>query len=342
MKGKNIYAFIPIGVALVVGGIQTAIIGNAFTAEAWYIAALLIGCVWLTAGMDAAAFHYSAINGATRTQKLFLAISAISLVIVLAVDLVWMFAPDAFNTDDAIIRDLSYATGINLAVSTLCLLGWIFFSEEHASDRKANQERLDVILQERLGALRSPEAQSLYQQLARAEIMHEVMQANRDLRSIINTAPKQLFSPEQALPPVAPPSPYQPAPPPNVNQTFHSAAPVIHMNSGQDAPRPQPQQPAAHVPSAAYIPPATAQAMSNYQFDENARRQAQTVFEQIGTVRGAAAAQSISLDDIVYDSSRDMLGDAARLAAAQDLLRRLQDAYQQRYKAQIVGHVPKA
>lgn len=254
MKGKNIYAFIPIGVALVVGGIQTAIIGNAFTAEAWYIAALLIGCVWLTAGMDAAAFHYSAINGATRAQKLFLAISAISLVIVLAVDLVWMFAPDAFNTDDAIIRDLSYATGINLAVSTLCLLGWIFFSEEHASDRKANQERLDVILQERLAALRSPEAQSLYQQLARAEIMHEVMQANRDLRSIINTAPKQLFAPEQALPPVAPPSPYQPAPPPNVNQTFHSAAPVIHMNSGQDAPRPQqPSQPQAqtHIPTPA-------------------------------------------------------------------------------------------
>lgn len=337
MKGKNIYAFIPIGVALVVGGIQTAIIGNAFTAEAWYIAALLIGCVWLTAGMDAAAFHYSAINGATRAQKLFLAISAISLVIVLAVDLVWMFAPDAFNTDDAIIRDLSYATGINLAVSTLCLLGWIFFSEEHASDRKANQERLDVILQERLAALRSPEAQSLYQQLARAEIMHEVMQANRDLRSIINTAPKQLFAPEQALPPPTPPRPAAPPPPNNVNQTFHSAAPVIHLNSGQDAPRPQPQQ-----PSGSYVPPETAQAIDRYKFDENARHQADRVHQQIGELRNRAAAQHIDLNDIVYNSARDGEGDAARLAAAQDLLRRLQDAYDQRYKAQIVGHVPKA
>ncbi len=95
-------------------------------------------------------------------------------------------------------------------------------------------------------------------------------------------------------------------------------------------------------PSGAYVPPETAQAIDRYKFDENARHQADRVHQQIGEVRNNAAAQHIDLNDIVYNSTRDGEGDAARLAAAQDLLRRLQDAYQQRYKAQIVGHVPKA
>lgn len=39
---RYVYSFIPIGVALVAGGIQTAIIGYSFGADQWYIAGLLI------------------------------------------------------------------------------------------------------------------------------------------------------------------------------------------------------------------------------------------------------------------------------------------------------------
>lgn len=191
MNKSYVYSFIPIGVALVAGGIQTAIIGYSFSAEQWYIAGLLIVCVWLTAGMDAAAFHHSAVSGATWAQKIFLAISALSLVVVLSVDLVWMFAPGAFNTSDAIIKDLSYATGVNLAVSALCLLAWIFFSQDHADDREAAQQESDAIRERRLAFLESPKAQALFDQLVSDEILSKIAKRQRRAKYVIaqTTAP---------------------------------------------------------------------------------------------------------------------------------------------------------
>lgn len=190
MHKNLIYSLIPVGAALVAGGIQTAIIGYSFDASQWYIAGLLIVCVWLTSSMDAVAFHHSAMYGATTIQKIFLGVSALSLVLVLGVDLVWMFAPEAFSTTDAIIRDLSYATGVNLAVSIFCLLGWIFFSQEHANERVAHSTEQDVILQRRLDALRSPEAEQLYAQIAHAEIISAAQQRNKQLQYILNTMPQ--------------------------------------------------------------------------------------------------------------------------------------------------------
>lgn len=171
---RYVYSFIPIGVALVAGGIQTAIIGYSFGADQWYIAALLIVCVWLTVSMDAAAFHHSALHGATGMQKTFLAISAVSLVLVLSVDLVWMFAPQAFNTTDAIIRDLSYATGVNLAVSTFCLLAWIFFSQDHKDEREAAQMESDTRREQRLAWLQSGEAKKFFGDEVRIEHIERI------------------------------------------------------------------------------------------------------------------------------------------------------------------------
>lgn len=179
MNSRLVYSFIPVGAAIVAGGIQTAIIGYAFTAEQWYIAGLLMVCVWLVAGMDAAAFHHSALNGATWMQKIFLAISAVSLVIVLAVDLVWMFAPDAFVTTDAIIKDLSYATGINLAVSVFCLLAWIFFSQDHVDDREAAQMESNARREQRMTWLQSPEAKGFFGREVRQEHIDRIAKRQR-------------------------------------------------------------------------------------------------------------------------------------------------------------------
>jgi len=201
MNKSYVYSFIPIGVALVAGGIQTAIIGYSFSAQEWYIAALLIVCVWLTAGMDAAAFHHSAVSGATWAQKIFLAISALSLVVVLSVDLVWMFAPGAFNTTDAIIKDLSYATGVNLAVSALCLLAWIFFSQDHADDREAAQQESDAIRERRLAFLESPNAQALFDQLVSDEILSKIAKRQRRAKYVIaqsTTPTKTIEQPKSA------------------------------------------------------------------------------------------------------------------------------------------------
>jgi len=174
-----VYSFIPVGAAIVAGGIQTAIIGYSFSAAQWYIAALLIMCVWLTAGMDAAAFHHSALHGATWAQKIFLALSAVSLVVVLSVDLVWMFAPDAFNTTDAIIRDLSYATGINLAVSVFCLLAWIFFSQDHVDEREAAQMESNARREQRMDWLQSPEAKRFFGEEVRQEHIERIAKRRR-------------------------------------------------------------------------------------------------------------------------------------------------------------------
>lgn len=176
---SKIYAFIPIGAALVAGGIQTAIIGYSFTASEWYIALLLIVCVWLTASMDAAAFHHSATHGATTMQKVFLALSAVSLVIVLSVDLVWMFAPGAFNTTDTIIKDLSYATGVNLAVSVFCLLAWIFFSQEHVDEREAAQMEANARREQRLAWLESDEAKQFFGEDVRQEHIERIAKRRR-------------------------------------------------------------------------------------------------------------------------------------------------------------------
>lgn len=179
MNNRLVYSLIPIGAAIVAGGIQTAIIGYAFSAEQWYIAALLIACVWITAAMDAAAFHHSAVNGATGAQKIFLALSAISLVIVLGVDLVWMFAPDAFETTDAIIKDLSYATGINLAVSVFCLLAWIFFSQDHVDDREASRMESDARREQRMNWLQSAEAKGFFGREVRQEHIDRIAKRQR-------------------------------------------------------------------------------------------------------------------------------------------------------------------
>lgn len=179
MNSRLVYSFIPVGAAIVAGGIQTAIIGYSFSAEQWYIAALLIVCVWLVAGMDAAAFHHSAVNGATWAQKIFLAISAVSLVLVLSVDLVWMFAPDAFNTTDAIIRDLSYATGINLAVSVFCLLAWIFFSQDHVDEREAAQMESNARREQRMAWLQSNEAKRFFGEEVRQDHIERIAKRRR-------------------------------------------------------------------------------------------------------------------------------------------------------------------
>ncbi len=179
MNNRLVYSLIPIGAALVAGGIQTAIIAYAFSSEQWYIAALLIGCVWITAAMDAAAFHHSAVNGATGAQKIFLALSAISLVIVLGVDLVWMFAPQAFDTSDAIIKDLSYATGINLAVSVFCLLAWIFFSQDHVDDREASRMESDARREQRMNWLQSSEAKGFFGREVRQEHIDRIAKRQR-------------------------------------------------------------------------------------------------------------------------------------------------------------------
>ena len=179
MNKSIVYSFIPVGAALVAGGIQTAIIGYSFGAGEWYIAALLIACVWLTAGMDAAAFHHSATAGATWMQKIFLALSAISLVVVLAVDLVWMFAPDAFNTSDTIIKDLSYATGINLAVSVFCLLAWIFFSQDHQDEREAAEMEANARREQRLRWLESDEAARFFGEDVRQEHIERIAKRRR-------------------------------------------------------------------------------------------------------------------------------------------------------------------
>ncbi|OQY87275.1 MAG: hypothetical protein B6D41_11875 [Chloroflexi bacterium UTCFX4] len=179
MNNKIVYSLIPIGAALVAGGIQTAIIAYAFSSEQWYIASLLIACVWITAAMDAAAFHHSAVNGATGAQKIFLALSAISLVIVLAIDLVWMFAPQAFDTSDAIIKDLSYATGINLAVSVFCLLAWIFFSQDHVDDREASRMESDARREQRMNWLQSSEAKGFFGREVRQEHIDRIAKRQR-------------------------------------------------------------------------------------------------------------------------------------------------------------------
>jgi len=179
MNNRLVYSLIPIGAALVAGGIQTAIIGYAFSSEQWYIAALLIACVWITAAMDAAAFHHSAVNGATGAQKIFLALSAIALVVVLGVDLVWMFAPNAFETTDAIIKDLSYATGINLAVSVFCLLAWIFFSQDHVDDREASRMESDARREQRMNWLQSNEAKGFFGREVRQEHIDRIAKRQR-------------------------------------------------------------------------------------------------------------------------------------------------------------------
>lgn len=179
MNNRIVYTLIPTGAALVAGGIQTAIIGYAFSSEQWYIAALLIACVWLTAAMDAAAFHHSAVNGATGMQKIFLALSAISLVLVLSIDLVWMFAPEAFETSDAIIRDLSYATGVNLAVSVFCLLAWIFFSQDHVDDREAARMESDARREQRMNWLQSSEAKGFFGREVRQEHIDRIAKRQR-------------------------------------------------------------------------------------------------------------------------------------------------------------------
>ncbi len=179
MNNRIVYTLIPTGAALVAGGIQTAIIGYAFSSEQWYIAALLIACVWLTAAMDAAAFHHSAVNGATGMQKIFLALSAISLVLVLGIDLVWMFAPEAFETSDAIIKDLSYATGINLAVSVFCLLAWIFFSQDHVDDREASRMESDARREQRMNWLQSSEAKGFFGREVRQEHIDRIAKRQR-------------------------------------------------------------------------------------------------------------------------------------------------------------------
>ena len=179
MNKSIVYSFIPIGAALVAGGIQTAIIAASFTAQQWYIAALLIVCVWLTASMDAAAFHHSATQGATHAQKAFLAISAVSLVVVLAVDLVWMFSPAAFNTTDAIVKDLSYATGANLAISVFCLLAWIFFSQDHVDEREASNMEQDARREARMSWMQSDEARQFFGEEVRQEHINKIAKRRR-------------------------------------------------------------------------------------------------------------------------------------------------------------------
>lgn len=186
MNNKAVYAFIPIGVALVAGGIQTAIIGYSFTAEHWYVAGLLIVCVWLTAAMDAAAFHHSATHGATWLQKVFLFISGLSLVIVLGVDLVWMFEPQAFNTTDEIVKKLSYATGVNLAVSIGCLLAWIFFSQDHIDEREASNMEQDARREARLEWMQGDEAKKFFGEEVRQEHIAKIAKRRRRTAYAIN------------------------------------------------------------------------------------------------------------------------------------------------------------
>lgn len=211
---RYVYSFIPIGVALVAGGIQTAIIGYSFGADQWYIALLLIVCVWLTVSMDAAAFHHSALHGATGMQKTFLAISAVSLVIVLSVDLVWMFAPQAFATTDAIIRDLSYATGVNLAVSTFCLLAWIFFSQDHKDEREAAQMESDTRREQRLAWLQSSEAKKFFGEEVRTEHIERIAKRRKRTAFAIAEESKIIDQPKTAPAPSAQPTPLIQAAPP--------------------------------------------------------------------------------------------------------------------------------
>lgn len=171
---KSVYAFIPIGVALVAGGIQTAAIAATFTSAVWHISAILTGCVWLTVAMDAAAFHHSVLNGAARGQKVALWLSALSLVTVLAIDLVILVSPQAFDTTNEIVKNLHFAPGVNLAVSAICLLAWIFFDEAHAAEQETRQDEANLIREKRLEFLDSREADQMYADMIRDDYLGRV------------------------------------------------------------------------------------------------------------------------------------------------------------------------
>ncbi len=114
--------------------------------------------------------------------------------------------------------------------------------------------------------------------------------------------------------------------------------PALALNSTAPALPPQ----VTAQSTGTYVPPEVAQAIAQYKFDDNAHAQCEQLFANIGQMRMDAKREGYDLDDIVIDNSHDKEGDAARLAAAQDLFRRLQDAYTQRKQARRIGHVPKA
>lgn len=194
---KAVYSFIPVGVALVAGGIQTAAIVATFTAAQWHIAAILIACVWLTVSMDAAAFHHSVLNGATKGQKAALWVSAFFLVMVLAIDMVILISPSAFVTENEIVRNLHYAPGVNLAISAFCLLAWIFFDSAHEDERAARQDEAGLIREKRLEYLESDEARAMYADMVRADHIGRVAARRGRLGSAVQPQTKVIEQPQQ-------------------------------------------------------------------------------------------------------------------------------------------------
>lgn len=165
MFGNNfIYKFVPIGVVLVAGLIQTAVILMTFTVSQWDIALILGVCVWLTCSADGFVYHEITTTGGTPLQYIAVGISGLFLVGVLGIDLVVLFAPAAFQTTDPIIHNLQYGTGVNLAVSLLCLLLWLFASKVNEHERDAAAEEQLLIRQLRLDYLKSDRARELIEQ----------------------------------------------------------------------------------------------------------------------------------------------------------------------------------
>lgn len=161
MGSRFIYKFVPIGVVLVAGMIQTAVIMMTFTAAQWDVALLLGVCVWITCSADGFVYHEITTTGGTTLQFIAVGVSALFLVGVLGIDLVVLFAPQAFETSDPIIHNLQYGTGVNLAISLLCLLVWLFASKVNEHERDAANEELLLIRKLRMDYLQSEQAREL-------------------------------------------------------------------------------------------------------------------------------------------------------------------------------------
>ena len=156
------YDLIAIGTIFAVGAIQTAIVVMTFFPVEWLVGILLIACVWIAAVMDGKSFHHLSTRGGNLTQKVFLGAGLGFMVIVLAIDIVTMFHPDFFiKTDDPIVKTIGLATGINIAFSIGCVLGFGFFSEEHTAKRAAAERERAIEQEERDAYLQSEEGRRL-------------------------------------------------------------------------------------------------------------------------------------------------------------------------------------